>query len=284
MLRPINFMIMVTTIISSIWLISIPWTVIGVGVIIILWLFIGSLIWKIPHQSELSLEANAMINKYTYYFTNPNAGREFSSMASAVQITAIVVSVIHGFQYSWMSLVPGICGYILMFLGSIHLNPAELIAKTGDQSVYEEALNWTIKTRSIKPNASNEINNSIRPGADNENADLQINLRKESRIESEESDFVKAKELPKNTESANEKNSTSFNDSFNSLGRSLVYADLSKQMEFAKKHSLMIGLSISVFAVHNESRAELIERTNLLLIFGLSIQLRIPNYRSTLRF
>jgi hypothetical protein len=93
--------------------------------------------------SDLSDEANKLLQQYGHYFAMPFASRDFSASAAASQYGGILLAITSAINDFWLGILFAIINWFLMAYVSVSFSPLGLIQKNPVmQDAYDEIIRF----------------------------------------------------------------------------------------------------------------------------------------------
>ena len=129
-------------VILSFWYPVEAWILIGIAEAVIIIVLFGQKTRKWKHVPELSQDANEMLQKFGHFYAMPFAGREFSSSASAFQLSSIVIGIICGFKFLWWGVGIAVANMFLMAYVSRAFNPTQFLLDERERIAHEEVISY----------------------------------------------------------------------------------------------------------------------------------------------
>jgi len=132
------------------------WLVIGIIDIYLLFVLWGAKRkYKFDFSSEISTEANTLLNQYGHYFIMPFGAKDLSASAATIQFAGVAIAIIGVIKGAWLSLLLGLVNWVAMGTVSVSFSPIALLNKRPElQSAYDEIIEYLNKYRNF-PNNEN---------------------------------------------------------------------------------------------------------------------------------
>ena len=113
-------------------------------------------LWAAKHKyrfnyiSNLSSEANDLLQRYGHFFASPFASKDFSASAATSQFAGIALAVIGIFRSFWWGVAFCAANWCVMGVVAVSLSPASKLAKNPAlQIVHDEVIKFINSKRSI---------------------------------------------------------------------------------------------------------------------------------------
>ncbi|MHA2038872.1 MAG: hypothetical protein ACW98X_20765 [Promethearchaeota archaeon] len=99
--------------------------------------------YKYSHISDLSSEANNLLQQYGHYFASPFASKDFSASAATCQFAGIILAIVCAFHGIWWTIALGIINWFVMSKIAISLSPASVLAQSPNlQVAHDEVVEY----------------------------------------------------------------------------------------------------------------------------------------------
>ena len=122
----------------------IPITV--VDLIIISQLWAAKRKYRFNYITDLSSEANELLQRYGHYFAMPFASRDFSASAATSQFAGIAISIICVFKSFWWGIALAVGNWFLMDFVAVSLSPVSLLVNSPSlQMAHDEIFEYITK-------------------------------------------------------------------------------------------------------------------------------------------
>ena len=150
MVQFITILICVVSICWSFFSATWAWLPIGILDAFLLYAFLGAKQVKVNSVPELSSLANQLLRQYGHFYVMPFASRDYSSSASTIQLSSIIIAIVGLFKGFWWALGIGALNYFLMGAVSAYLNPIHFLRDPHQIKAHEEIISYFMHKKDLK--------------------------------------------------------------------------------------------------------------------------------------
>ena len=122
-----------------------------VDLIICIQLWAAKQKYKFNYISDLSPEANELLQRYGHYFAMPFASKDFSASAATSQFAGIALAIVGLFKSFWWGIALAVGNWFLMGFVAVSLSPVSLLVKSPSlQIAHDEIVEYITSQRNQK--------------------------------------------------------------------------------------------------------------------------------------
>jgi len=117
------------------------WALIGtVDLIICIQLWAAKQKYRFNYISDLSSEANELLQRYGHYFAMPFASKDLSAGAATSQFAGIVLAIVGLYKSFWWGIALAVVNWFLMGFISVSLSPISLLVKSPSLKIVHDEI------------------------------------------------------------------------------------------------------------------------------------------------